>query len=444
MLFKMLSKLALVLCFISVQALAYQIPLNDARSVRTKQQIGTVFMSQPTIADYKVINERQIVVFGSAIGQTRLMIYDIEGQLVVSRLVEVTQPLNQVRSEIKKRYPELDIEVVPMGAKIAVNGTVFTEKQRDGIYALVASMLGKEPTERYPTTDAPMALADPFVADPQTEFYRNYTYESLIEGLEMSFPFQVNVRTTIAAVGSEFRETIGVDWTSGGSPGVFTFPDLTASDLSATITALANDNLGEVLAEPNLTVLSGQEASFLVGGEIPMITSDTNGTTISFKEYGIGLEIAAKVHNEQEIRLRVQPSVSVVDQIYKTTTAEVPQLSTRKATTTIEIADGQTFMIGGLMNTEDIESLQKIPLLGDIPFFGALFSKATTNRKTTEVVIIATVNLVKPTKANELNLPRIHKTNTFTRWLGMSSEFSDRNQQDAEMVQLMDNGGFAQ
>ncbi|MFA0698254.1 hypothetical protein AB4585_26455, partial [Vibrio sp. 10N.222.49.C9] len=188
----------------------------------------------------------------------------------------------------------------------------------------------------------------------------------------------------------------------------------------------------------------GQEASFLVGGEIPMITSDTNGTTISFKEYGIGLEIAAKVHNEQEIRLRVQPSVSVVDQIYKTTTAEVPQLSTRKATTTIEIADGQTFMIGGLMNTEDIESLQKIPLLGDIPFFGALFSKATTNRKTTEVVIIATVNLVKPTKANELNLPRIHKTNTFTRWLGMSSEFSERNQQDAELVQLMDNGGFAQ
>ncbi|GAM58833.1 type II/IV secretion system secretin rcpA/cpaC [Vibrio ishigakensis] len=444
MLHKFLGKLLLLLCLVSLNAFAYQIPLNDARSVRTKQQIGTVFMSQPSIADYKVINERQIIVFGSSVGQTRLMIYDLEGRLVVSRLVEVTLPLNQVRAEVKKRYPDLDIEIVPMGAKIAVNGTVFTEKQRDGIYALVASMLGMETTERYPSSDAPMSLPEPFVADPQVEFYRNNTYEGLIEGLELSFPFQVNVRTTIAAVGSEFRETVGVDWTSAGSPGVFTFPDLTASDLSATITALNNDNLGEVLAEPNLTVLSGQEASFLVGGEIPMITSDTNGTTISFKEFGIGLDIAAKVFNEEEIRLRVQPSVSVVDQIIRTTTAEVPQLSTRKATTTIEIADGQTFMIGGLMNSEDIESLQKIPILGDIPFFGALFSKATTNRKTTEVVIIATVNLVKPTQADKLNIPRIHKTNTFTRWMGMSSEFDSQRQQDAEFVEMLNSGGFAQ
>ncbi|OBT15845.1 hypothetical protein A9264_06020 [Vibrio sp. UCD-FRSSP16_10] len=444
MLVRLFRSLALVLCFVSLQAQAYLIPLNDARSVRTKQQIGTVFMSQPTIADYKVINERQIVVFASAIGKTRLMIYDIDGRLVVSRVVEVTQPLNQVRSEITKRYPDLEIEVVPMGAKIAVNGTVFTEKQRDGIYALVASILGKEPVARYPTFDIPLELPEPFEADSQTQFYRNYTYSDLIEGLQMSFPFQVNVRTTIAAVGSEFEETIGIDWTSGGSPGVFTFPDMTATDLSATITALANDNLGEVLAEPNLTVLSGQEASFLVGGEIPMITSDTNGTTISFKEYGIGLDIAAKVHNEQKIRLRVQPSVSVVDQIYKTTTAEVPQLSTRKATTTIEIADGQTFMIGGLMNSEDIESLQKIPLLGDIPLFGALFSKATTNRKTTEVVIIATVNLVKPTKAEQLTLPRIHKTNTFSRWMGMSNEFDEQRQQDAQLIELLNRGGFAQ
>ncbi|GEA49587.1 general secretion pathway protein GspD [Vibrio inusitatus NBRC 102082] len=443
MLFKVFSKLALVLCFVSVQALAYQIPLNDARSVRTKQQIGTVFMSQPTIADYKVINERQIVVFGSSIGQTRLMIYDVDGRLIISRLVDVTQPLNHVRAEVNKRYPELNIEIAPMGAKVAVNGVVFTEKERDGLYALVANMLGLEKAERWGST-VNMEFPEPMTGDPEAEFYRNYTYEGIIEGLELNSPFQVNVRTTIATVGSEFSETIGVDWTSGGAPGVFTFPNMTASDLSATITALSNDNLAEVLAEPNITVLSGEEASFLVGGEIPMITNDTNGTTITFKEYGIGLDIAAKVKNENEIRLKVQPSVSVVDQILSTTSAEVPQLSTRRATTTIEIADGQTFMIGGLMNSEDIESLQKIPLLGDIPFFGALFSKSVTNRKTSEVVIIATVNLVKPTQADSLTIPRIHKTNTFARWLGMSREFSERNQQDAELVQLMDNGGFAQ
>ncbi|GAM69373.1 type II/IV secretion system secretin rcpA/cpaC [Vibrio sp. JCM 19236] len=443
MLNRIIGKLAVVLCFIAFSASAYQIPLNDARSVRTKQQIGTVFMSQPTVADYKVINERQIVVFGSSIGKTRLMIYDTEGRLIVSRIVEVSQPLNHIRTEVQKRYPDLDIEIVQQGAKVAVNGVVYTEKQRDGIYSLVANMLGMEKVKRWDQEDS-MEFPEPFVPDPKTQFYRNYTYTGIIEGLELSFPFQVNVRTTIATVGSEFKETVGVDWTSAGTPGVFTFPDMTASDVSATITALSNDNLAEVLAEPNLTVLSGEEASFLVGGEIPMITQDTNGTTISFKEYGIGLDIAAKVMNEEEIRLRVQPSVSVVDQIITTTTAEVPQLATRRAVTTIEIADGQTFMIGGLMNSEDIESLQKIPLLGDIPFFGALFSKATTNRKTTEVVIIATVNLVKPAQGEKLSIPRINKTNTFSRWMGMSSEFDEQRQKDAEFVGLLEKGGFVQ
>ncbi|MGR5299058.1 type II and III secretion system protein family protein [Vibrio mediterranei] len=429
-------------CLLSWQVAAYQIPLNDARSVHTQQQIGSVFVSQPTIADYKIINDEQVVVFGRSIGQSRLMIYDVDGNLIVSQLVTVSQPLTSVRAEIHKRYPDLNIEVKSFGEKVAVNGKVYTEKQRDDIYALVASILGKEAKPRYLNSKSELPLLP--ISDPETDFYRNNTYEDIIEGLELSYPFQVNVRTTIAAVGSDFKETVGVDWNAGGSPGIFTFPQLTASKLSATITALNNHDLGEVLAEPNLTVLSGQEASFLVGGEIPMITSDSNGTTISFKEYGIKLDIAAKVRNKKEIRLRVQPSVSVVEKIHKTPTVEVPQLSSRKANTTIEVADGQTFMIGGLMNSEDIESLQKVPLLGDIPFFGALFSKSMTKRKTTEVVIIATVSLVKPTKAHQLILPRIHKTNTFTRLLGITNEFDNELQHDEELVELVEKGGFAQ
>ncbi|GEA60668.1 type II and III secretion system protein family protein [Vibrio comitans] len=425
---------------------AYDIPLNDARSIRTKQQIGTVFMSQPMIADYKVINERQIVVFGSSIGQTRLMIYDIDGRLILSRHVNIIQPLQHVRNEIKQRFPDLNISIQSIGSRVAINGIVYTEKQRDEIYAITAGILGFEKAARWELTDDMTEdLTAPFRVDPKTHFYRNYTYEGIIEGLELSFPFQVNVRTTIAQVGSDFNETIGVDWGStGASPGVFTFPDLTATDLSAVITALSDESLAEVLAEPNLTVLSGEEASFLVGGEIPMIISDTNGTTIEFKEYGIGLDIAAKVMNENEIRLRVQPSVSVVDDIIRIESTEVPQLSSRRATTTIEIADGQTFMIGGLMSSEDIENLQKIPLLGDIPFFGALFSKSTTDRRSTEVVIIATVNLVKPTSASTLNIPRMNRTNTLERWMGMSGGFNQKDAQDAEFIDLLEVGGFAQ
>ncbi|UJF17519.1 pilus assembly protein N-terminal domain-containing protein [Vibrio sp. SS-MA-C1-2] len=445
---KIIKKITLLLLLVLpslVCARAIDVSVDDAMPLKYSKKIGTVFISQPTIADYQIIGGKQLVLFGRQIGQTRLMIYDVDGNIIGSSIVRVTQPLAEVRQELKVIYPELDISLKSVGKKVAIRGQVYTEEQRDDIYALVAGMLGKEKTERWATTSE-LTLSDPIQPDPSANFYRNYTYDGIIEGLELRHPYQLNVKVTIAEISSAFSETLGVQW-NGGS-GTFNFsvtPDFSAPDLSAMLTATADDSMGQILAEPNLTVLSGEEASFLVGGEVPIIARDQDAISVTYKEFGIQLDLSAKVLSEDQIRLRLQPEVSQITGTVTGAGLSAPQMGSRKTTTTIELADGQSFMVGGLMNSADIESLSKIPLLGDIPFFGALFSQSSTSRDRSEVVIIATVNLVKPTTMNKIQLPYLEKTNTYERLLGIpgSKLISGNSVQEAMTIDLINQGGFS-
>lgn len=422
------------------------ISINDAKSYGFKRSIGTVFISQPEVADYKVISDKELVVFGLGLGQTRVMVYDIEGKRLMSSLIRVILPLESVRKEVREQYPKLDISIDSIGDKISIKGVVYNEKQRDDIYALVAGLLGKKVVNRWTYSDQ-MAFSKEqggIIADPKANFYRNFTYQDFIEGLEISFPYQVNVKTTIAQVSSDFNEIVGIDWKSGtqAANGVFYIYDLSAEILSSVINALSDDSLGEILAEPNLTVLSGEEASFLVGGEIPLVTTQDDKIIFEYKEYGIGLDLSAKVLSDEKIRLRLNPSVISVEDTVQMLGSEIPLLGTRRISTTVEIADGQTFMIGGLLSTEDIEQLRKIPFLGDIPILGALFSTATTVRKRTELVVVVTVSLVKPTAPNELQIPFMEKTNTYERWLGMGNLLSNDIRSQEEVTQLSKEGGL--
>lgn len=435
-----------ILLFSQVILAQTNISINDAKSYRFKNEIGTVFISQPKVADYKVISDKELVIFGIALGEARVMVYDSEGNMLRSSLVRVVLPLDSVRQEVRKQYPELDISIDSVGDKISIKGVVYNEKQRDDIYALVAGLLGKKVINRWTYNDRMTFSGEEtsIIADPKANFYRNFSYEDLIEGLEIRFPYQVNVKTTIAQVSSDFNEIVGIDWKSGttAANGVFYFYDLSSEKLSSVINALSDDSLGEVLAEPNLTVLSGEEASFLVGGEIPLVTTQDDTITFTYKEYGIGLDLSAKVLSDEKIRLRLNPSVINVEDTIQMLGSEIPLLGTRRISTTVEVADGQTFMIGGLLSTEDIEQLRKIPFLGDIPLLGSLFRTATTTRKRTELVVIVTVSLVKPTAPNDLQIPIMEKSHTYQRWLGIESFLDSDIKSQKEAQQWSKDGGL--
>ena len=174
------------------------------------------------------------------------------------------------------------------------------------------------------------------------------------------------------------------------------------------VDALKEENLVKVLAKPTLMALNGQEAAFLAGGEFPIPVPQAFGlVTIQFKKFGVGLVFTPNVLSSKHISLNVAPEVSELDfsNAIRTQGFTVPAITTRRATTTIELADGQSFAIGGLLRDNVRESVKKVPFLGDVPILGALFRSSSFQKNETELVIIVTPHLVKPLDMNAQTLP---------------------------------------
>ncbi|MDP5253176.1 pilus assembly protein N-terminal domain-containing protein [Vibrio sp. HB161653] len=441
--FLIFALLGLSMPFVAQAADRY-VTLNEGQHVHLGQEIGKVFISNPAVADYKVIDKHTLVVYANQVGQARFMVYGKEENLLLSDRIIVDVNLDLVRKQLKFRYPDLDIQLTSIGEQVAVRGTVESIEQRDEIYRLVANLLGREKITRWNSIDKYTFESDSgdVTAPEDMIFAKNHTWQGIIEQLQVATVQQVNVKVSIAQVTKGFDSTIGVDWSSDGSDtGVFSLTQFKAGDLSTLITALDNDDIAKILAEPNLTVLSGESASFLVGGEVPIIITSDGTVSVSFKEYGIKLNLTAKVLSEDKIRMQLNPEVSEVDQYIEADGIEVPQLSTRRALTTVELGDGESFVLGGLMNNTDYEAIQKVPLLGDIPILGALFKKAQTERTKTEIVIVATVNLVKPTRASEIELPDIERTTSWSRLLHDGNK-KHHDKPGEATARLLAQGGF--
>ncbi|MHA2771866.1 type II and III secretion system protein family protein [Vibrio harveyi] len=422
------------------------ITLNDGQHIQLKMPIGKVFISNPDIADYKIINDNTLVVFANGIGQSRLIVYGTDDDVLLSDRIIVDLDLSEVRRQLKFHFPDAKVKVQSVGEQVAVSGVVDSEETRDDIYRMVATLLGREKTEKWEKVEKLEFKSDTSnYEEPESMvFARNMTWKGIIERIKVATTQQVNVKISVAQVNESFSKTVGVDWSSIGSKaGEFVFDQFDAANLSTLITALGDDQVAEVLAEPNLTVLSGESASFLVGGEVPVIVSNNNNVNISFKEFGIKLDLTAKVLSQDKIRMQLAPEVSEVESYVEAAGIKVPQLSSRRAVTTVELADGDSFILGGLMSSADLEKMQKIPFIGDIPVLGAAFRKATTERKRTELIIVATVNLVEPIKPKDIQLPHIKKTSTLARWLNIDSDGNSDRSSDAT-IRLLSEGGFIQ
>ena len=422
------------------------ITLNDGQHIQLKSPIGQVFVNNPSIVDYKIINDNTLVVFANNIGQSRLIVYGIDDKMLLSDRIIVDLDLTDIRRQIKFHFPDAQVKVQSVGEQVAVSGIVDSEATRDDIYRLVATLLGRNKTEKWDKIEKLEFKSDSSdYEEPESMvFARNMTWEGIIERIEVATTQQVNVKISVAQVTESFGQTVGVDWSSvGSSVGEFIFDQFDAANLSTLITALGNDQMAEVLAEPNLTVLSGESASFLVGGEVPVIVSNSSSVNISFKEFGIKLDLTAKVLSQDKIRMQLAPEVSEVEGYVEAAGIKVPQLASRRAMTTVELADGDSFVLGGLMSSADLEKMQKIPFVGDIPVLGAAFRKATTERKRTELIIVATVNLVEPMKPKDIQLPYINKTSTLARWLNIKWDGKQVTSSDAT-IRLLSQGGFIQ
>ncbi|MGF1901661.1 type II and III secretion system protein family protein [Aliivibrio sifiae] len=409
---------------------------GGARTISVNQDISSVFLSDPKVADYQVIDKRKVVIYGKKIGTSSVFIFGEKGDTLSSKKIMVNKSLADIQQYISVKYPDTAVDIFNVGKQVVLSGTVSNEQEKDEINTIVGELLEKN------SKDFQFEF-DTEEQDYEVQFMERHQYKGIVNNIVVAVTKQVNVKISIAEVSQSFLEDIGIQYGSSVSvPGVFVQPltSFSSSDIMSVISAIGNDSVGQILAEPNLSVISGESASFLVGGELPVVTSVNNSTNVVYKEFGVRLELMAKVKKDDKITLALVPEVSSLDTQYENDSYDLPALKTRRARTTVELGDGQSFVLGGLLNSEDKESLQKVPFIGDIPILGALFRHSVTERNKTELIIVATVNLVQPIHPSQIQLPTMKKTTTLSRFFAIEDSYITASDKWAK--ELLATGGF--
>jgi pilus assembly protein CpaC len=421
---------------------------GEARTLKVNAAVDTVFISNPDVADYEVIDEKQVVIFARENGRASLEIYGGENNATLMTMNIVVDPLlGNIKKEMAEEYPGSDIDIKKYGEGYVLTGTVPDEDAREGIYMTIGQALGlkRKETDLKIKPGSVSTIGGDSGGDTSIDFMQKVVFEGLVNRLKLPATNQVNVKLTVVEVTKTFMDNVGVDWSNAGlGAGQFSLTKFRfdANSLNSLIYAIKNDSIARILAEPNLSVLSGETADFLVGGEIPIVTTSMAGSTITYKEFGVKLVIAAKVESNNKIKLNLSEEISSLDGQYALGDLNIPKLRSRKARTTVELGDGDSFVLGGLLNENEKESLSGIPFISDIPILGALFRRTGAERERTELVVVATVNLVKPISFNKVVLPNFVRSNLAERFFNISAIRESKSRK--QVTEFLDKGGFAQ
>jgi pilus assembly protein CpaC len=391
--------------------------VGEGQMVKLSRNVADVWVSNPTVADVHVTNARQLNVFGKEGGEATVIATAADGSVVYATNVRVGQNITSVNDMLRVAMPDSNISVTNVGQMAVMNGTVASPVDAAQAESLVRTLLN-------PGVDTSLPGAALKIIP--------------VNRLKTAVPLQVTLKVRIAEVNRSLLKEVGVNLlaTSNGfaflqGEGIFLPVAGEASDqtgqiirksvgstiglskrlfgldLIGSLDLAERDGLVSILAEPNLTALSGETASFLAGGEFPIPVSQSNdAVTIEYKQYGVGLAFTPIVLADGRISMRVRPEVSELsnDGAVKLKDFVVPALTTRRAETTVELGSGQSFMIAGLLRNSNTNDVTKAPFLGDLPILGALFRSTSFRRSETELVIIVTPYLVRPT-SSQLALP---------------------------------------
>jgi pilus assembly protein CpaC len=408
---------------------ALLLSVGESRVVNLSDNLSDVVIADPAVLDVHVRSQRQVYLIAKAPGQTNIFITTRDGKMLYANAVRVGNNLTSMDQMLKLAMPEANIQIATMNNMLLLTGTVAAPEDAAEAERLVQAFAGKDTT--------------------------------VVSRLRTATPLQVNLQVRVVEVNKNFTKSLGfnilnsVNGTTGfifgvgqGNPGSITYPQVTdpntgkvlvnpntgraltdtlykfnyptsgttlggaghmlGMDWLGTLNLAENQGMASTLANPNLTALSGETASFLAGGEIPIPIATTLGqVSIEYKQYGVSLAFTPTVLADGRISMRVRPEVSQLDDSagVKLNGFSVPGIATRRAETTVELGSGQSFMIGGLLSAQSGNSVSKAPFLGDLPILGNLFKSSQWNRKETELIIIVTPYLVRPVDANQIAMP---------------------------------------
>ena len=374
--------------------------------INTTDKLKRVSVTDPEIADALVVTPTQVLVHGRSPGEVSLLIWD-EFERSRSFDLRVDVDVTAAREEIKRIFPDEQIDVSASRSAIVLSGHVTTEDVQKHA-GMVAAAYSKNVINVL--TFGPVGAQEVLLEVKFAEVDR-----SAVTQLGVNFFSTGAANTTGTSTTGQFGGFQTGSGTSGGSTfGEGNKPNINFNqplnlflfrqdiNLGALIQALQQKNLLEILAEPNLIAVNGKEASFLAGGEFPFpIVQPGQGftaVTIQFREFGVKLRFTPVVMPNNNIHLQVVPEVSQLDFTNALTISgfTVPALSTRRAQTEFEVQDGQSFVIAGLMDHRVTDQYSKIPGLGNIPVLGNLFRSKNLQKSTTELVVLCTVHRISP------------------------------------------------
>ncbi len=363
------------------------VSMGNTETIKTGVSYIDLVVGDPDIADAMPLTDRSFYIHGKKLGTTTISAYDSNKVLVGSIEVEVGYNTTRLRQELKKRLPGSSIEVSSINGRIMLSGGVT-----DGV-----------------ALDKAMTLAKQFGSD-------------VINSMTISQPQQVMLEVRFIEVSRNAGKALGVRWdvvtrgpnfsmgpalaASGNAPFATILGHLLSgkNTADAVVQALEDKGLARRLAEPNLIAMSGQSASFLAGGEFPFPVAGSLGqVTVEFKKFGVGLNFTPVVLGNSMINLKIEPEVSQIDTTNSVQTAAgpVPALVVRRANTQIELRDGQSFAIAGLLQSNSGDNTRQLPWLGDVPVLGSLFKSTAFTKNETELAIIVTPHLVQPSKPGQ-------------------------------------------
>jgi pilus assembly protein CpaC len=401
-------------------ALAQPMTSRPSESLNLSQGTGTLvrlsapmtdlFVANDSIADVQVRSSRQLYVFGKGRGETTVYATDKSGRVVYAANVRVGTNVGSVDQMLRLAMPEAAIQATPMNGLVLLTGTVSSPTDVEEASRLVQAYVGDgtQVVSRLRSATPLQVTLKVRIAEVNRTLLKKIGVNLLTSDSTSGFQFGVlqgggiflpTAGETSDNAGAIIRNPMGSTLSAAGK--------LFGLDITSSLDLAQNDGVVTTLAEPNLTALSGETASFLAGGEFPVpIAQGNNAISIEYKQFGVGLAFTPIVLANGRISMRVRPEVSELSDAgsVKLNGFVVPALTTRRAETTVELGSGQSFMIAGLLQNRNRNNIEKAPFLGDLPILGMLFRSTSFQRDETELVIVVTPYLVRPV-SGRLALP---------------------------------------
>jgi len=377
--------------------------LGKSQDVHTGTSFVDVMVGDSEVADVNPLTDHTLSILGKKIGTTRVTVYAEGKKLVGIYDVEVGYDISRLINELRRRFPGSGLRASSVNGRIMLAGEVADAVTLEQAVT-IARQFGPE-----------IINAVSVMSPQQVMLEVRFIEITRTAGRELGVQWNRFGGNSVANIGSRQPASSLPDVTdaaagviSGASPFGFAIGRIVASGVTTDvlINALEQKGIARSLAEPNLVALSGDTASFLAGGEYPIPVAGSLGqVTVTYKKYGVGLAFTPTVLSRGLINIKIEPEVSQIDTTHTVSASNgisVPALTVRRASTTVELRDGQSFVIGGLLQNNSQNQIEQLPWVGSVPVLGALFSSKSYQRNETDLAIIVTPRLVRPTRPGDL------------------------------------------